>query len=531
MKKYRYILGLLLAVLWACSNGELEGDLYPVALDKGGKEDNSSMEAVVKGIKENMIYLNGGLFTMGATSEQQDEALENEYPARYASVGDFRLCRYEMTQREWNTIAAWGGYRQVDFSVKGGDLPVTDVTYEMCLDIIDILNRYTGLEFRLPTEEEWEYAARKNSPYGEGKYAGGDRLYRLGWYEDNSGGKPHPVGEKEPNAAGFYDMSGNVAEWCSSYYTENYDPGSAVSRTKRVGRGGSYDLEAKYCRVSTRIPVPADETAYDLGLRLAVDKLYDIQLDSYYEEFDAGGGVREIEMKTDGELVQCVSTESWCKVVKSGDKLIITVEKNEGILLREAKISVWAGDENWDGKVEIRIRQEGRPVKVGDVYDRDGVKGVIYEVSNDGLRGKIVSLAQITEIWSSRYTSSNGRTYANSMDDGEANMQTIRNCIFMFEFPAFKWCYDYDSDHQWYLPAHNELSDMFKAIRTFGTSEFDQVLTDNGGESLSSASAYWSSTEYDHEWAYGMDRGGSVRHSLHKNTTLCVRAIRKVTFD
>ena len=383
----------------------------------------------------------------------------------------------------------------------------------------------------MPTEEEWEYAARKNSPYGEGKYAGGDRLYRLGWYEDNSGGKPHPVGEKEPNAAGFYDMSGNVAEWCSSYYTENYDPGSAVSRTKRVGRGGSYDLEAKYCRVSTRIPVPADETAYDLGLRLAVDKLYDIQLDSYYEEFDAGGGVREIEMKTDGELVQCVSTESWCKVVKSGDKLIITVEKNEGILLREAKISVWAGDENWDGKVEIRIRQEGRPVKVGDVYDRDGVKGVIYEVSNDGLRGKIVSLAQITEIWSSRYTSSNGRTYANSMDDGEANMQTIRNCIFMFEFPAFKWCYDYDSDHQWYLPAHNELSDMFKAIRTFGTSEFDQVLTDNGGESLSSASAYWSSTEYDHEWAYGMDRGGSVRHSLHKNTTLCVRAIRKVTFD
>lgn len=156
------------------------GGPHPLALDKGGKEDNSSMEAVVKGIKENMIYLNGGLFTMGATSEQQDEALENEYPARYASVGDFRLCRYEMTQREWNTIAAWGGYRQVDFSVKGDDLPVTDVTYEMCLDIIDILNRYTGLEFRLPTEEEWEYAARKNSPYGEGKYAGGDRLYRLG---------------------------------------------------------------------------------------------------------------------------------------------------------------------------------------------------------------------------------------------------------------------------------------------------------------------------------------------------------------
>lgn len=535
MKKYRYIFVLLCAVLWACSDGELEGDLYPVAVDKGGQDGgggkgDNSMDAVVKGIKENMVWLYGSSFTMGATSAQQDEALSNEYPAHQATVGKFRLCRYEMTQREWNAIAAWGGYRKIDFSVKGDNLPVTDVTYDMCLDIIDILNRYTGLKFRLPTEEEWECAARRGMYGSDYKYAGGDRLYKLGWYADNSDDMPHPVGEKEPNAAGLYDMSGNVAEWCSSYYTEDYRQGSTVHRDKRVARGGSYDSEARHCRVSTRIPVPAGETAYDLGLRLAIDKLYDLQLDSYYEEFGKEGGVREIKVTTNGELLRCHCYVPWCKVVKSGDKLIISVEENKGVQ-REAVISVSAGDEEWEGEAEIRIRQKGKPEEIGTLYERDDTKGIIYEISSDGRSGKIVSLTETSAAWN---TSLYGYTYANSSSDGEANMQTIRNTGYgISNWPAFEWCYYYyyGSDNKWYLPAKDELVDLFDAVRSYGASKFDRILSANGGDEFSSASDYWTSTEYNSSYAYTVTKSGTVRNSVQKNYNYRVRAICKVTFD
>lgn len=531
MKKYRYIFVLLCAVLWACSDGELEGDLYPVAVDKGGQDGggskgDNSMDAVVKGIKENMVWLYGSSFTMGATPVQQDEALTNEYPAHQVTVRDFRLCRYEMTQREWNAIAAWGGYRKVDFSVKGDNLPVTDVTYDMCLDIIDILNRYTGLKFRLPTEEEWEYAARMGTYGSDYKYAGGDRLYKLGWYADNSYGMPHPVGEKEPNIKDFYDMSGNVAEWCSSYYTEDYRQGSTIHRDKRVVRGGSYDLEAKYCRVSTRIPIPASEATYDLGLRLAIDKLYDLQLDSHYEEFGKEGGVREIKVTTNGEMLRCHCYAPWCKVVKSGDKLIISLEENKGVQ-RETVISVLAGDEEWEGEADIRIMQEGKPMEIGALYERDGVKGVVYEISSNGRSGKIVSLSEESYTWSSL---SDYNTYATSTD-GEANMQIILNTGYgINNWPAFEWCYYYSYDHKWYLPAVNELADMFAAIRNYGTSKFDRILSENGGQEFSSASDYWSSTEVDYEWAYTVNKSGTV-YGLHKDNNYRVRAIRKVTFD
>ena len=530
MKKYIYIFVLLCATLWTCSDGDLEGDLYPVAIDKGGQnggKGDNSMEAVVKRIKENMIHFSGGYFTMGASSEQQNDALSNEYPAHQATVGEFRLCRYEMTQRDWNAIAAWGDYPKVDFTVKGDNLPVTDVTYDMCLDIIDILNRYSGMNFRLPTEEEWEYAARQGMYGINYKYSGGDRLYKLGWYDDNSDGMPHPVGEKEPNAAGFYDMSGNVAEWCSSYYTENYSLGSTVHRDKRVVRGGSYDSESKYCRVSVRIPVPASEATYDLGLRLAINKLYDLQLDSHYEEFGKEGGVREIEVTTDGELLRCHCDVSWCKVVKSGDKLMITVEENKGVQ-RETVISVYAGDEEWGGKSEIRISQKGKPMEIGTLYDWNGVKGVVYEISNNGRSGKIVSLQETTRYWSSLTYQTNATSYT----DGDANMQIIWSTGYdISNWPALQWCYNYSSDHQWYLPAKNELTDMFAAIRKYGTSKFDQVLTSNGGQTISSASSYWTSTETNYEWVVVVDRQGSVYTNAGKGNNYRVRAIRKVTFD
>lgn len=520
------MMALLCTTLFACSNGELE-DIYPVAPDQ--KEGNSttsgkdnSMEAVVKGIKENMIYIYGGNFTMGATEEQEGEASSDEYPAHQASLDAYRLCRYEMTQREWNAIATWGNYPKVDFTVKGDDLPVTDVTYDMCLDIIDILNRYSGLEFRLPTEKEWEYAARQY--HLQTKYSGGDRLYSLGWYENNSDGKPHPVGEMAPNSNGFYDMSGNVAEFCSDYYTDDYKPGSPVYRNMRVARGGGYDSEATHCRVSTRIPVPNGETAYDLGLRLAIDKLYDVQLSSTYEEFGIEGGEREVKVTTDGELLRCHSDVSWCKVVKSGDKLIISVEENKGTW-RETEISVLAGDEEWEGGTVVRIIQEGKKI-IGTLYDQNGIRGVVYEVDGDGRNGKIVSLQETSAYWSTVYSD----VYAYAYTNGEYNMSKIREQENLAVFPAFQWCYNYSYDYKWYLPAKDELADMFAAIRRFGASKFDQLLAQHGGDEISSASDYWSSTQYDSDRAYTVNKSGTER-TASKTTNYRVRAIRKVTFD
>ena len=158
--------------------------------------------------------------------------------------------------------------------LKGDNLPVDWASWNDCQEFIVKLNELTGQMFRLPTEAEWEYAARGGIKSKGYKYAGSNNLDAVAWYDGNSARTTHPVGQKSPNELGLYDMSGNVWECCQDLYgsyssRSQTNPSGASSGSYRVFRGGSWYLDAWSCRVLCRYCYPSS-TSYDLGLRLAL---------------------------------------------------------------------------------------------------------------------------------------------------------------------------------------------------------------------------------------------------------------------
>ena len=230
-------------------------------------------QAELNKLINNMVYVSGGTFTMGATSEQGSDALKNEEPTHSVTLSSFYLCKYEVTQALWRAVMGNNPSR-----FKGNSLPVEQVSWNDCQTFISRLNNLTGKNFRLPTEAEWEYAARGGNRSRGYKYSGSNALSDVAWYEDNSGDKTHPVGSKSPNELGLYDMSGNVWEWCSDWYgtyssSSQTNPTGASRGSNRVRRGGGWGNDASYCRSSFRIYDAPDDRYYFLGLRLALSQL------------------------------------------------------------------------------------------------------------------------------------------------------------------------------------------------------------------------------------------------------------------
>ena len=232
-------------------------------------EKKNVIPPVIQKLMANMVRVDGGTFMMGATSEQRSDAYYNEKPAHQVTLSSFSIGKYEVTQEEWEAVM---GNNPSNF--KGKKLPVEQVSWDDCQTFIRKLNQMTGKQFRLPTEAEWEYAARGGSKSRGYKYAGGNDLGSVAWYNGNSGGKTHDVGQKQPNELGLYDMSGNVWEWCQDLYG-SYSSSSqtnlrgASSGSGRVSRGGSWCGSARSCRVSRRgDSTPGNRNDY-LGLRLA----------------------------------------------------------------------------------------------------------------------------------------------------------------------------------------------------------------------------------------------------------------------
>jgi formylglycine-generating enzyme required for sulfatase activity len=226
----------------------------------------------VKGVSFTMIPVEGGTFTMGATAEQGIEAFDDEKPAHRVTLSGYYIGQTEVTQELWHSVM---GDNPSYF--KGAKLPVERVSWEDCQKFITKLNSMTGQRFRLPTEAEWEFAARGGNSSRGYKYAGSNTLDNVAWYCDNSGSETHNVGTKSPNELGIYDMSGNVWEWCSDWYGENYyaqspsfNPQGPSSGSRRVFRGGSWDYYAGICRVADRGSYTPDNRDSFLGLRLAL---------------------------------------------------------------------------------------------------------------------------------------------------------------------------------------------------------------------------------------------------------------------
>lgn len=217
--------------------------------------DESKVETfTINGISFDMVKIPGGDFKMGCTSASDPDADANEKPAQDRHVSDFYMGKYEVTQQLWFVIMNNNPSKQVN-----DRFPVHNVSWDDCQLFIQRLNAITGRNFRLPTETEWEYAAKANlnssgkltdTPY---KYAGTNTdLASYAWYSSNSSGSIHIVGSKKPNAFGLYDMSGNVIEWCQDIYT-NYSTGyPEIDKDQRVLRGGYYDGDASSVRCTSR---------------------------------------------------------------------------------------------------------------------------------------------------------------------------------------------------------------------------------------------------------------------------------------
>ena len=236
---------------------------------------NGIVSDIVNSFQDNLVQVTGGTFEMGATKEQGSEANEIEKPKHKVTVSDFKISKYEITQKQWMVIMGNNPSEDQEDSNK----PVTNVSYRDVMEFIKKLNDMTGLTFRLPTEQEWEYAARGGHRlHGKNyyKYAGADSSNETAWTKDNSNQEIHPVGRLYPNELGLYDMSGNVMEWCADRF-QSYDPKRAkknnntfYSGDNYVCRGGSSFDEPVSCRVSSRTGVGENEARPYIGFRLAM---------------------------------------------------------------------------------------------------------------------------------------------------------------------------------------------------------------------------------------------------------------------
>ena len=227
---------------------------------------------MVNGVQFTMVAVEGGTFTMGATSEQGSDAEDDEKPAHQVTLSDYYIGQTEVTQALWKAVM--GGNPS---NHKGDNLPVEQVSWDNCQVFIQKLNQLTGKQFRLPTEAEWEYAARGGRKSQGYKYAGGNNIGSVAWYDGNSGYETHPVATKQANELGIYDMSGNVWEWCSDWYggyqsSSQSDPQGPSSGSYRVFRSGNYVDGAGRCRVSYRGRNTPDDRYSALGLRLSCNK-------------------------------------------------------------------------------------------------------------------------------------------------------------------------------------------------------------------------------------------------------------------
>ena len=263
------VFGIVLIILFAkgCSTAGGGGDEEKVVTVMNDGDDKVY---TIDGVSFTMKYVAGGTFTMGATSEQQDP-FGDEKPTHTVTLSDYYIGETEVTQELWTAVMG----SNPSYFRGNMQRPVEQVSWDDCQTFIRELNRLTGANFRLPTEAEWEFAARGGRNSRGYQYSGSSNLGDVAWYRDNSSSTTHPVKTKSPNELGIYDMSGNVYEWCQDWYgdyssSSQTNPTGPSTGSKRVYRGGSWSINARNCRSAYRYDhAPSYRFSY-LGLRLVL---------------------------------------------------------------------------------------------------------------------------------------------------------------------------------------------------------------------------------------------------------------------
>ena len=226
----------------------------------------------VNGVQFTMVDVEGGTFMMGATEEQGDQAFNSEKPAHEVTLSSFSIGETEVTQGLWSAVM--GDIPQQQLS--GSEYPVMNISWYDCQTFVSKLSQLTGRTFRLPTEAEWEYAARGGNHSNGFMYAGSNDIDEIAWIDDNCGNQYHEVAMKKANELGLYDMSGNMWEWCQDWYGTYpseavVDPTGPETGSYRIFRGGGWLDEARDCRVSRRYNFTPSSTDYSLGLRVVLE--------------------------------------------------------------------------------------------------------------------------------------------------------------------------------------------------------------------------------------------------------------------
>ena len=236
------------------------------------------VDQIIRELLNNMVYVQVEDLEY---SPNQYKKKSNPFDKNSRIVESFYICKYEVTQELWSAVM---GYNPSNFSNKNSlQCPVENVSWEECQEFIYTLNELVrgGVDFRLPTEEEWVYAARGGLHSKGYKYSGSAAAQRVAWYNNNSDGLTHKVGSLMPNELGLYDMSGNVSEWCETlfdrhYYYEDdeeYDDNPYFDPDTRVCRGGNWYSQISNCTVTSTVSYDVDIQKSTVGFRLAASQI------------------------------------------------------------------------------------------------------------------------------------------------------------------------------------------------------------------------------------------------------------------
>jgi hypothetical protein len=258
-------------------------------------------------VEFDMQRVDGGVFVMGGTREQHCEAVATDLPTHTVSLDAYYIATTEVTQALWNAVMPdW----YISNEWKTPTLPITDVNWYDCQEFIHRLESITGMPFRLPTEAEWEFAARGGNKSKGYRFAGGDKVGEVSWGLDNAGFRTHSVGSREANELGLYDMTGNVSEWCSDWYGRYYlgtepNPQGAKDGEWKVVRGGSFDNCRENSYLSRREYYAPYEAMNYCGLRLALT----LPNDPMLQLIDEPSIVKKLKIKNLRVKLRYVSSE------------------------------------------------------------------------------------------------------------------------------------------------------------------------------------------------------------------------------